>query len=547
MAYKKIFAIFFLLIYFQTKGQETNVNLQGTEEDFRRTQLMGQSTISVSDMVRPYATSIYDTAFSHSNLYKHQKKGSQTLFWGSSGALGWLPVAINQQYNSKAPFGWNDASMIPAKGYQMQASLGFFMRMGPLQIKVNPEMVFAQNERFTNFSNMKIIDPAAQYLINQFNGFIDNPENTVNGQYRKFLTGQSSISIHFKPVALSLSTENLWWGPGIWNSLVMSNNATGFTHLSFHTTQPLKTGIGFFEWQFISGTPTSSQIATGSQAQKGYLNGAVITYQPKWIKGLTIGAIRQYLQFLKDAQTRKYYVPVFNNLFRANDADTLIWLHTKQMATVFFRYVLPNSHAELYAEYGRNDASQNLRDLIMSPEHARAYIVGAQKIFTLNRDKGFIQLQTEFTELENNNPEWTIRPQYAGWYMHTYITRGYTNEGKIIGAGIGSSSNCRNIAVQWLKANSSIGINFMQIDHDNDEYYEIFTNPAINRKWVDNVIGLRGHFYCDKSNAVKLIWNLDYIRTTNDHWLLDKYSIYQSVPNVYSSNVHAKISLVYTL
>ena len=34
---------------------------------------------------------------------------------------------------------------------------------------------------------------------------------------------------------------------------MMSNNARGFPHITFNTTSPIKTSIGNFEWQLISG------------------------------------------------------------------------------------------------------------------------------------------------------------------------------------------------------------------------------------------------------------------------------------------------------
>ncbi|MFX8805488.1 capsule assembly Wzi family protein, partial [Acinetobacter baumannii] len=52
---------------------------------------------------------------------------------------------------------------------------------------------------------------------------------------------------------VGISSENLWWGPGIYNSLLMSNNAPGFWHLTFNSRKPLKTPIGDFEWQLIGG------------------------------------------------------------------------------------------------------------------------------------------------------------------------------------------------------------------------------------------------------------------------------------------------------
>ncbi|WP_216072810.1 capsule assembly Wzi family protein, partial [Acinetobacter baumannii] len=69
----------------------------------------------------------------------------------------------------------------------------------------------------------------------------------TKGSYLRVLPGQSSIRLSTGPVSLGISTENLWWGPGCFNALLMSNNAPGFLHLTFNTTRPVKTPIGSFE------------------------------------------------------------------------------------------------------------------------------------------------------------------------------------------------------------------------------------------------------------------------------------------------------------
>jgi len=88
----------------------------------------------------------------------------------------------------------------------------------------------------------------------------------------------------------------------------------------------------------------------------------------------------------------------------------------------------------------------------------------------------------------------------------------------------------------------------MQIDRNNDLYYEMFTNPNINRKWQDNVIGLSGNFLYGKDKKIMFNWNIDYINSQNYHWLLDQYS--PNTPNIPTENhgnLHIKVSTIYKL
>jgi hypothetical protein len=278
---------------------------------------------------------------------------------------------------------------------------------------------------------------------------------------------------------------------------------------------------------------------------KGYLNGLILTYHPKWIKGLFIGLVRAYNQFYDNAVKKNDYLPVVQNLFPVNDKTPDFLLNRDQVASVFFRYVLQKAKAEIYAEYGRNDASYDLRDLLMSPEHSRAFIIGGQKLFPLTKKNQFIQIQSEITQLQEPGGD-NIRP-VEPWYVHSQVTRGYTNQGKVLGAGIGAGSNCANIAVKWIRENSIIGINLEQIDRNNDLYYLLFTNPAINRKWVDNVIGFTYSGAVQKDLYINA--EADYIRSQNYHWLLDQYSPADPANNIteYKGNLHLKVSLIYKL
>ena len=67
-----------------------------------------------------------------------------------------------------------------------------------------------------------------------------------------------NIKLNYKGLSFGISNENLWWGPSIRNSIMMSNHARGFKHISLNSTRPLKSFIGWFEFQLVSGRLESS-------------------------------------------------------------------------------------------------------------------------------------------------------------------------------------------------------------------------------------------------------------------------------------------------
>lgn len=454
-----------------------------------------------------------------------------------------LPLVFINQYNTDYPFGWNDGAMIPAKGYQTYISTGFHAKYKIFDIKFKPEFVYARNNGFDTLGLLTY----DQYMI-------DNPERFGTSPYHKFGWGQSHFSVNYKKLSLAISTENLWWGPGLKNSLVLSNNAPGFPHLSFNTTEPIRNFLGGWEFQLISGFLKPSGFYPNyynpfhpSGKDKRYFNAVIITYQPKWITNFYIGVIRGYDQYYDDAQKNSDFMPVFLNLFRKNDKGGVDDLYNRdQVASVFFRYVFKKSHFEIYGEYGREDASYNLRDFIQTPEHSGAYIFGFQKVFSLPQIKSRLLIQSEITHLQQTI-DYAIGRDTPPWYVNSQVSHGWTNEGKILGAGIGPG-NCRNISVSLSTPKDEYyGLNLMQIDRNNDLYYALFSStPTVNRKWVDNVFELFGNFKLKNIKNLSINWNADYIRTRDRHWLLNEYAI--NDPNAkaqYSNNFQFKITAVY--
>jgi hypothetical protein len=101
------------------------------------------------------------------------------------------------------------------------------------------------------------------------------------------------------------------------------------------------------------------------------------------------------------------------------------------LLSTFFRWVHPRSRVEVYGEFGREDRSQNVRDLIAEPDHASGILVGLQRVFSANADvlSAFRAevLNTRVTHLGNVRPE--LLP-----YVHGSIVQGHTQLGQVLGA-----------------------------------------------------------------------------------------------------------------
>ena len=197
-------AIFPLVIF----SQSLPVGMRVFEEYYRRKQLLSAVDSNISFTLRPLSSFFVDAGLSEdtdsnlrfgSKLYQSANRRKIVQI---------LPLSWQQQYHSHPYYAWNNGSMIPAKGYQSMLSAGLFAKYGPFSIQLNPDFVFATNDEFNEVST--------HY------GPADLPVRFGNNSYSRFSWGQSSIRLNFDPVSIGISNENLWWGPGIQNSILMS-------------------------------------------------------------------------------------------------------------------------------------------------------------------------------------------------------------------------------------------------------------------------------------------------------------------------------------
>src|SRR5690606_17472522 len=114
-----------------------------------------------------------------------------------------------------------------------------------------------------------------------------------------------------------------------------------------------------------------------------------------------------------------------------------------QQVSFFGRYLIPSAGAEVYFEYGRRDHAYNWREFILNPEHARAFIIGFNKLFNIPGPERLVQVRGEITQQQESINRYIRYPGLAGgtsWHQH-YQVRGFTHYGEALGVGIGSGGS----------------------------------------------------------------------------------------------------------
>lgn len=498
-------------------AQSLPLGTQVIEDYYLRKQLNGELDSTISFTVRP--------VFPFLNEPKNRNEAdtllnlNKQIFSSASGKskILILPFAWQQRYNGHPSNNRNDGAMIPAKGYQSLFSAGLYAQAGPLSIQIRPEYVFAVNSSFREY--------------NSHSGQADLPVRFGNNSYSRLSWGQSSIRLNFDPISIGLSNENLWWGPGKQNSILMSNTAPGFKHLTLNTSRPIKTPVGSIETQIISGRLEGSGYQAGLPDDWRYLSGLVLSYQPRWLPGLFLGMTRSFQIYHEDMDDSfGDYMPILQAFQKIRTNEDV--KRRDQLTSLFARWLLTGSRAEVYFEYGKNDHSWNTRDFIMSPNHARAYTLGMNKLMQYKgRKDEAIQLGVELTHMEQSLNR--IIRSAGDWYTHHQIIHGYTNRGEVLGAGIGPGGNLLSVNVSWVKGLKQLGLQLERYEHNGD-----LANASGYGPWIDFNMAALGSW-----NYNKFIFNakLQGIQSVNYQWLSGSFGS----PNKNVFHLNGEVGVMY--
>ena len=486
--------ILFLLAPFlwsQVKAQQIDIN-----------------NIALMDVNRVNA--LLDTS---SNLNSYTIRNSSVPF--NANLKSWKKVFVNHfsamsvlQENSNLPLGFNDGVMIPSVGKQNYYNFQVGIQWGNFTLQIAPEKVTAENFPVQGLGN-DFDGSANGYPGNFWRRYYEISENIIEAPNVHFKTnsdqnfiGQTSLKYHTKNISFGISTENLWWGPGIHYSLVLTNNAPGFLHYTIQTNKPIQTFLGTVEAQFIGGSlqngflkpsendnPYAAQWYVPKDSGERYITGMVLTLNPKWTKNLYIGLSNMAYIYQKDMNGLEDATAI------GNFSKHTILKKRPALGAVFLRYALPKEHAEVYFEYGRNDRGATPINILYDSV-ATGYVAGVRKLFPLSNSSkyGAISLNIEVVQLKlpQANLIWNANlvSKQSSWYTNSQVRQGYTNQGQILGTYVGPGGSGQTMQLAWVKGINKLGIGVERVSHNKDFYYYNYFNglayPGPNFKyWSD--------------------------------------------------------------
>ncbi len=531
------------------QAQETAFGNQIIDDFLKRKSLTDTVTNSTGWMLRTSSGSVEDLFYQSDTQSQNRKFFDYAL----------LPIYFNSRLDALRPYVGGEYGMIPARGAQSFVSTGFKARFSILHIQFHPELVTAQNLPFPGFPDTFSSGTIGARFL--FWNMGDSPERFGNSTYSKAFWGQSSISLRAGVFELGAGTKNVWWGPGHWNSLIFSNNAPGFPHISLNTNKPAKTFLGSFEGQVLIGRLESSgqQPSQIDELNSGYfstlssdwryLNALMLSYTSRWIPSLTVGYTRTY-QYYNETRPDdlKGWLPILEpmakkTLFTNGNSVEYDERGQSQQISIFGRYIMSKAKAEVYFQFGRRDHAFTWREFILNPEHARAYQFGFIKLAGLPSTTKMIQIRGEITSQQESVNRY-LRYGLSGnltWHTH-HQARGFTNYGQPMGVGIGTGSNVQTLEFSLVENWNKWGVLFERLENNQDFYYRAFGQQSERKPWIDW--------------STALLWNTSYkdlfisarlqgTYARNYQWGLSETSTLEFPVSQNLFSVHSQVNLIY--
>ena len=403
-----------------------------------------------------------------------------------------LAPELAATWNSRIPLSLNGGSMWSARGAStiVRAGAGFSSKF--ITLIAAPEYTYSQNLGFEVFPGTTPGRSAWSSPWHIGNQSADLPLRFGDLPWTLVSPGQSSLTLHLNTIDLGASSENQWWGPGVRNALLISNQAQGVPHLFLRSARPWVTRAGDFEWRIIAGALTESiYFDTVASNNVRSLSGFIVTFRPASDRDLTLGIAR--IVVAPASGTGTVLQGAFNAFTQWHPQSTPVTradsLKGDQMISLFGRWIFPKDHFELYFEWAKSQLPSSLRDLIIAPQDAQGYTLGLQWALPVRDGRSQVRFQTEATNVEQS----TVFPgqPVPDFYTGSATAQGFTQRGQLLGASVGPGGQSQWLAGDWMAHGWSLGAMLQRIRWEDNALYR---QPVVNffRHDVTLLAGVRG-------------------------------------------------------
>lgn len=406
-------------------------------------------------------------------------------------------------YNTNHPQGQNDGALWQGVGYNTSLSAGLYLSAFGFEATYKPLITFNQNKDFT-YKEGVYGSPYSYFWA----GNIDLVQRYGNSAFWQYDWGDSEIRYTFYDFTLGFGTQSMWIGPAQLNPMISSNNAGTYPKFDFGIRKTdlylpfTKIILGQLESRIWIGQLTESQYFNNDGIiDKNLINGFNLSFTPAFWKNLTIGATKICITRWGN-NFWKYINPFYND----ND---VYGVGEDQKGSFYLDILFPEQIFEFYAEIGFDDYTLGTNAYV-NPFHTWIFTLGLNKGFNIGKENKYsLKFYSEFNFFEMSQ-DFQLQWGYMGYYSHSLITEGYTQNGQIIGAGSGYLGNSQIIGLQFIypKGNLDLFVH-RNVPDTNYTYNKAVYNTAtnlVNTDWIVHetffTIGIKGAYFITDSLIV---------------------------------------------
>ncbi len=391
-----------------------------------------------------------------------------------------LDPLIKTSLNTGYARSYNDGAVWKGKGLTSELHGGVMIKKGAISLVLHPVAYHSQNKSFKYPDTLSSINQFAY----PFSPYIDWVHRYGNSSFTQIHLGQSELKLETHKFFASVGTQNYSLGPSVFNPILLSTQAGGFPHLRIGikpTYLTKKHKIAKIDASLIYGLlKESAYFDNNSINDQRYFNGIFIALSPSVIPSLTLGFNRVLHKQTQYFQTQDLISPIIVLDNGVLNGDTLAPNDSfDQMASFSLEWRFPSVDFRTYLEFAKTDFTSDgggIRPTLVEPEHTRAYTIGFEKSFP-TKGKTSVDLIYEHTNLSIGHRGWRPTPPY---YTHDVNRQGYTHDGQIIGAGIGTGGNSDQLVLELERENFSVSLLLQRIENNRDYFVNAVRNSNLH-------------------------------------------------------------------
>lgn len=426
------------------------------------------------------------------HLWKDNNLGTKrTLYESDATETNWFTAGIDRSvklkfygpewfnsYNTKAPYGQNDGALWQGKGYNTSLTAGARLEAFGFEATFKPQVSWSQNREFDYMPG--VYGSEYSYF---WKGNIDLVQRYGDSSFWTFDWGDTEIRYSWNNFTVGFGFQSPWLGPAFLNPMLGSNNAGTYPKFDIGLRKT-KVYMPYTDWYlgeiegraWLGYLTESDYFDNDSTNNHRQLTGFSVAYSPSILPELTL-SINKISLARWDEKSAKY----LNPLYDSNEVED-------QKVSFGADLLFPTVGFEVYSELGIDD--YNGRGFA-DPFHTMIYTVGTIKELTFIKKVTKSKLESELIFEWSNfgmSQDFQLEWKYMGYYSHSLISQGYTQNGQIIGAGSGYFGNSQYIALRTYFSKGNVTL-FLHYNRPDTNYIDNIGLDTKYDEWKDTYKG----------------------------------------------------------